>query len=858
MRCVFYILVFSLYTTSLICQTFSCDGNLLISYNQNAAFNQTSKVNFGPFGTLFFDPIKSFQGGQFDALGYNLVDNYIYGIDQISNNIVRLKADESFEIIGDPAVVSSPDITAGDCTPTGQYLCIENNLDQILIFDVINSFELVKSEELFWDSESINSGTFTAKLGDLAIDPTNSNFAYAYQGNYITTDLEPVSTRGFLHRININPNDPNFGMVTPVGKLSTNEVRKIGSLFFDVEGNLFGYGSTESGLILRQNKLIQIDKFTGSSSVFPWNGPTALTSDGCSCPYTLTFQCNVNPKDVLCTDSKITYNFSIVNRFPLGISEVFFQDSFPQGMIIENITGNFDGNIRAGTGIGFSNLEIEDLQIPIGGVININVDILVNDIPIDFVDNQAFLLNLPDRFGNILPSDDPGTSGTIGDPTTVIGNAQILNDFQINVTQPSNCFDVDDVIVQLSSPVFIPNETYEVKLRNENYEENSWIVDIDNSNSFSIQNILPGEYTLFAITPQSSNCSFEMKDTTIDVVAPNELLAASAESNSPVCAYSTLTFIAEASPGSTIEWDGPGLSSNDFQTSLLNAQPINSGTYNMIASLGFCEQIRTIEVEVAPDIQTEIIGKKEYCQREPMNLIAEGNGDIKTYIWRDPNGDQSFDRELNVASMSSAQSGQYNLILNNGICSDSNFLNIELLPSPTIILPDTILTDMCYSMKIEPQISGDNNVIYEWIPQRGLTCYNCPTPEILIPFDPYYKLVVANDYNCTDTSAVRFLLDTENLLYTPSAISPNNDGQNDVFQIFPGCAIFNIKKIDVFNRWGANVFSKGNIDPDFFGDFWDGKINGQIGDTGVYIYRLELELKDGTTRTIFGDLTLLR
>jgi len=663
MRRCYLLLFISFLSATLYCQPFSCNGDLLISLDQTATSYQTQKVSFGPFGSIFFYPIKSFSGGHFEAIGFNPMDNYLYGAKQNSNEIVRLKADESFETIGQVPFVTELNVSAGDCSPQGQYICIENDLDQILVFDVINNFELVRQIDLFWDPESSFSGPFTARLGDLTIDPTNPTIGFGFQGNFVGPDLSPAASRGFLHRINLNLNDPDVGMVTPIGQISTPEVRKIGSLFFNEFGGLFGYGSIAEGNDLKQNTLVQIDKFTGESFVFPWTGPTGNLSDGCSCPYTFTFQCDVNPKDVLCTDSKLTYNFSINNRFFQDVPSATFFDSLPSGMIIESIEGNFTGDITAGTGVGTGFLEINNLFIPGGGFVNISIEVQVNDIPIDFVDNQAFLSNLPDRFGNTLASDDPGSMGEIGDATTVVGNAQSLTEFAIDITPPSDCINANDAILKLSSPVFISGQSYEVKMRNEDWEVSSWQVNIDDNNSFVLENMLAGDYSLFQMTPQSSNCSFEIRDTTINIIPPNEQLSAEVITNSPICENAILTLNAELAPLGTVKWIGPGINSTELENTIPSANPNFTGTYEMVASYGACEQVRTFDVEVAPAIEANIDGKNEYCERETVQLLGEGEGEVKKFSWSSPQGKISEEPAFVIESMATEHQGEYRLVI---------------------------------------------------------------------------------------------------------------------------------------------------------------------------------------------------
>jgi len=86
----------------------------------------------------------------------------------------------------------------------------------------------------------------------------------------------------------------------------------------------------------------------------------------------------------------------------------------------------------------------------------------------------------------------------------------------------------------------------------------------------------------------------------------------------------------------------------------------------------------------------------------------------------------------------------------------------------------------------------------------------------------------------------------------PTAFSPNGDGVNDVFTVFPGKAVANISQIEIFDRWGNQVFSaNSNIG-------WDGIFDGKIAPNGVYVWLITVEFIDGRIQQLSGDVTLIR
>ncbi len=91
--------------------------------------------------------------------------------------------------------------------------------------------------------------------------------------------------------------------------------------------------------------------------------------------------------------------------------------------------------------------------------------------------------------------------------------------------------------------------------------------------------------------------------------------------------------------------------------------------------------------------------------------------------------------------------------------------------------------------------------------------------------------------------------------YTPNVFSPNDDGVNDIWQVFLPCA-WQQFRLEVYDRWGSLVFT--SDDPE---KGWDGRTQGRQPLQGVYVWRLEWtgELF-GVPKTYSkeGDVTVLR
>ena len=89
-------------------------------------------------------------------------------------------------------------------------------------------------------------------------------------------------------------------------------------------------------------------------------------------------------------------------------------------------------------------------------------------------------------------------------------------------------------------------------------------------------------------------------------------------------------------------------------------------------------------------------------------------------------------------------------------------------------------------------------------------------------------------------------------LYVPNAFTPNGDGVNDLFEIFPRCP-FIYFQLQVFNRWGERVFETNDIT-----NGWNGSFRGVIQPPGIYVYHLYMTNESGETEQKKGSITLIR
>ena len=108
-----------------------------------------------------------------------------------------------------------------------------------------------------------------------------------------------------------------------------------------------------------------------------------------------------------------------------------------------------------------------------------------------------------------------------------------------------------------------------------------------------------------------------------------------------------------------------------------------------------------------------------------------------------------------------------------------------------------------------------------------------------------FRVVLSSpDYACDPN--LTLISDEAMLMFNteiiPSGFSPNGDGANDYFTV-PGLDQYPNFRIDVFNRFGSQVYSysnNGNVSPDWWDGYSSGNMN--LGDkrvpVGTYFYNI--------------------
>lgn len=283
-----------------------------------------------------------------------------------------------------------------------------------------------------------------------------------------------------------------------------------------------------------------------------------------------------------------------------------------------------------------------------------------------------------------------------------------------------------------------------------------------------------------------------------------------------------------------------------------------TGTYNVTVTDQFtgCEVTSgDTNVEIQPEF-TLVMTLEPDCTNGSVSAIATPNyfNPSVTYQWTDDSGTvlATTDSILSVT-----QSGRYTVVATNetGTCTATDALDIAVVPinPEDLLLPER--AGFCSGDIADPTVDLDPGIFntYEWrlVPDDAIISTN----QVLnVGVAGTYEVTLYNGFTCT-VDRVEVVEDCRPTIVAPNAFSPNGNGVNDQFFVYPNDYV-DAFEILIYTRWGELVFTANNQDFQ-----WDGIYRGKLLPPGTYAYIMKFSSSlapDLGTIEQYGSVTLIR
>ena len=276
--------------------------------------------------------------------------------------------------------------------------------------------------------------------------------------------------------------------------------------------------------------------------------------------------------------------------------------------------------------------------------------------------------------------------------------------------------------------------------------------------------------------------------------------------------------------GGQVTLNGSGAVTYSWNNGITNGVPFTANsslTYTVIgADVNGCENIDDVYIEAYP-LPNVIAGQEQFvCIGEQVTLFASG---ASNYVWDNGVSD-------GVAFIPAATS-TYNVIGTDvNSCENTDQTSVTVYELPEMI--ETVIhenygNDGAVSIDV---ISGGSPYLFDWdIDGFG---DNDDEQDLTELTGGTYTVVVTDSYDCSDTLTV--IVESMTQLIIPSALTPNSDGFNDVWDII-GLHNYPNMQLQIFNRWGQLIHEqKGQY------TYWDGTYNGKRVPVADYFYVITL------------------
>ena len=224
------------------------------------------------------------------------------------------------------------------------------------------------------------------------------------------------------------------------------------------------------------------------------------------------------------------------------------------------------------------------------------------------------------------------------------------------------------------------------------------------------------------------------------------------------------------------------------------------------------------------------------CEGEIITL--EGNVQEASYEW----GDGSTDSRLMISD-----SGTYRVTATLGTCINTDSITVFKGDIPDLNLGEDRI--QCEGTLLTLSTGLDNRFNHEW--STGQL-----SNSIVVSEEGSYSVDIFNECGITsDEIAVSF----ENCipLYIPDVFTPDDNGINDVFEIYSEDDNVRLDEWLIYDRWGTVMHSQGAV-PFTTSVSWDGRSGSRLVPSGVYTYSVKITLSSGRQVSANGSFTLIR
>lgn len=277
-----------------------------------------------------------------------------------------------------------------------------------------------------------------------------------------------------------------------------------------------------------------------------------------------------------------------------------------------------------------------------------------------------------------------------------------------------------------------------------------------------------------------------------------------------------------------------------------------------------CDQV-SVQVMSAPFVNFQP-DSSAGCEPHVVNFTSWGDNDIREYLWNFGDNQNNTLSYLSNPNHIFTNDGQYTVSLtvtdSTGCKNTITFTDlIEVYPKPNASFIPNLPTVSILNPMIHFNNLSELNTTNFWMFGDG---------DSSIAASPFHKFPAVGNYNtdlivesangCRDTASYTVSVVEEYTIYAPNAITPDNDGSNEVFYITGSNISSKDFHLYIYDRWGGIIFETTSFNPDNPSQYsWDGTTkNKSIAQIGVYTWLVNYKDTNGISHEKSGSVSLIR
>jgi gliding motility-associated-like protein len=209
------------------------------------------------------------------------------------------------------------------------------------------------------------------------------------------------------------------------------------------------------------------------------------------------------------------------------------------------------------------------------------------------------------------------------------------------------------------------------------------------------------------------------------------------------------------------------------------------------------------------------------------------------------------------------QDGEYLIkVIDEAGCTFDTITRLEAGNIIELEAIDALTVDESESVTITTNLNQSGQEIsYQWL-GLDLESADCDTCNAITfdAFESQILTVIGTDENgCNDKAEIEITVNELSDLWLANVFSPSvSNFRNQTLPIYFAPFVRSVESIRAYDRYGNNILSLTDMNPEDINIIWDGRYNGKLVENDVYTFVIQYTLNSGDSFTVTRNVTIIQ